>query len=109
MKTYSGRRDKSATCHVWIIEAGDSRALPLRLDLFNHSPTGFEWGYAGSGPAQTALAILADATGDDQLALRLHQRFKFDRIATLQRDKDWSMTQNAVLAFVRDNADRLAG
>ena len=34
----------------------DGRKLNPRLDLFNHSPTGFEWGYGGSGPAQTALA-----------------------------------------------------
>ena len=26
----------------------------------NHSPTGFAWGYGGSGPAQLALAILID-------------------------------------------------
>jgi len=33
-------------------------ALPLYLDKVNHSPTGFEWGYEGSGPAQLAFAIL---------------------------------------------------
>lgn len=27
----------------------------------NHSPDGFNWGYTGSGPAQTALAILCVA------------------------------------------------
>jgi hypothetical protein len=32
--------------------------LPLYLDEVNHSPTGFEWGYRGSGPAQLAYAIL---------------------------------------------------
>lgn len=104
MKSYSGKRDKSGICHVWVVEAGDSRALPPRLDLANHSPTGFEWGYAGSGPAQLALAILADATGDDLTAAALHQKFKFERVATLRRDKDWSMTQAAVLAFVQKEA-----
>jgi hypothetical protein len=33
-------------------------ALDPRLDLANKSPSGFEWGFSGSGPAQTALAIL---------------------------------------------------
>ena len=28
---------------------------------YNHSPDGFNWGYAGSGPAQLALAILLHA------------------------------------------------
>ena len=36
-----------------------------RLDLREHSMTGFEWGFAGSGPAQLALAILADTIGDE--------------------------------------------
>jgi hypothetical protein len=29
--------------------------LPMHLDLINHSPTGFAWGYNGSGPAQLAF------------------------------------------------------
>lgn len=29
-----------------------------------HSPTGFEWGYGGSGPADLALSILADVLGE---------------------------------------------
>lgn len=32
--------------------------VPLYLDEVNHSPTGFEWGYYGSGPSQLAYAIL---------------------------------------------------
>ena len=54
--------------------------LPLRLDLWNHSPTGFEFGYGGSGPAQLALAILADCCGDE-LAVKYHQAFKWAVIA----------------------------
>ena len=50
--------------------------LPLRLDLRNHSPSGFEFGYGGSGPAQLALAILADCCGD-RVALDCYQRFKW--------------------------------
>ena len=49
---------------VTVGEDGKSRRLDLRLDLRNHSPTGFSWGYGGSGPAQLALAICADVYGD---------------------------------------------
>ena len=42
----------------------------------NHSPDGFQWGYGGSGPAQLALALLLDVTGNAELSGRLHQRFK---------------------------------
>jgi len=47
-----------------------------------HSPDGFEWGYPGSGPADTALSILTDYFGDDpslveeSKAFLLHQHFK---------------------------------
>ncbi len=58
--------------------------------VFNHSPDGFNWGYAGSGPAQLALAILLEALGygvpeykrGDPLPK--YQRFKRDHVA------DWS-------------------
>lgn len=46
------------------------------LRLRNHSPTGFAWGYAGSGPAQLALAILLQAGVEERRALLLYQRFK---------------------------------
>jgi len=54
--------------------------LPPRNDLCDHSPTGFAWGYGGSGPAQLALAILADVY-DDEFALANYQQFKWDVVA----------------------------
>jgi hypothetical protein len=59
-KVYSGNRGRDSNS-VEVRGHGSTRTRPLelRLDLFNHSPTGFEWGYGGSGPAQLALAILA--------------------------------------------------
>jgi hypothetical protein len=82
---------------------GKTEDLDLRLDLANHSPTGFCWGYGGSGPAQTALAILADYFEDDQTALRLYQQFKSLVIAALPMDQDFEITgeqiNNAILAI----------
>lgn len=72
-----------------------AEALPLRLDLANHSPTGFEWGYLGSGPAQLALALLADCLGDDQEALRLHQKFKANVVSQIQAET-WRMTAGKI-------------
>ena len=43
--------------------------------IVNHSPTGFAWGYSGSGPAQLALALLLKYT-DENKASRLYQEFK---------------------------------
>ena len=70
-------------------------ALPWRLDLVNHSPTGLEWGYGGSGPAQLALALLADALQDDEAALRLYQTFKWEVVASLPW-QEWTLTQGDV-------------
>jgi Family of unknown function (DUF6166) len=102
VKVYSGRLDHNGAAVVRVTKDGDSRALRLRLDISNHSPTGFMWGYAGSGPAQLALAILADALGDDQAALRLHQRFKFRVICALKRDSPWLLSEKEVLAAVKE-------
>src|SRR4030043_200466 len=46
------------------------------LKVYNHSPTGFSFGYDGSGPAQAALAILLEVT-DRKTALALYQKFKW--------------------------------
>jgi hypothetical protein len=101
-KSYCGRRGPDGLAVVRVIELdGSTRPLRLRLDLTNHSPTGFEWGYDGSGPAQLALALLADATGDDEAAVRLHQQFKFAVIGRLQRDQSWIMSELHVLSQAR--------
>lgn len=86
MKTYEGRREGYA-----VVVTVDNRPLNPRLDLFNHSPTGLEWGYPGSGPAQLALAILADHLADNEQALSLHQRFKWAVIAVLP-NRSWTLT-----------------
>lgn len=50
------------------------------LGIRQHSPTGFAWGYGGSGPAQLALAILLRVVGADA-ALAHYQAFKRDHVA----------------------------
>lgn len=48
--------------------------------VWNHSPDGFNWGYAGSGPAQLALAILLNYLAEND-AVRYHQDFKVSIVA----------------------------
>ncbi len=64
-------------------DAGALVDIPQRFVV--HSPTGFEFGYGGSGPADLALNVLALLV-PPQEAWRLHQRFKFDCIAKIPRD-----------------------
>jgi hypothetical protein len=86
MKRYEGIREGRA-----VIVTVDGRRLNPRLDLWNHSPSGFEWGYGGSGPAQLALAILADHLQDDEQAFNFHHRFKWAVIAELP-GRGWRLT-----------------
>lgn len=58
--------------------------------VVNHSPTGFNWGYAGSGPSQLALAILLELRPD--IAKQLYQKFKEQYITKLSQDKDFKFT-----------------
>ena len=86
MKRYEGRREGYA-----FVVTVNERPLNPRLDLWKHSPTGFECGYGGSGPAQLALALLAKHLGDDERAVALHQDFKWALVAKLPRT-GWTLT-----------------
>jgi hypothetical protein len=106
-KTYCGRGGANGA-EVWVEEAQPedgaaagatvSRSLPLHLELRDHSPTGFAWGYSASGPAQLALALAMDATGDAELALRHYQELKRRLVAGWQGE--WSITAQQVREFL---------
>lgn len=96
MKSYHGRRTDQR-CEVVVREDGETRPLAPRLDLRSHSLTGFEWGYAGSGPAQLALA--ADALGDDDRARAVYQRLKFRLVGSLPRE-EWVLTEDRIRSAV---------
>jgi hypothetical protein len=84
MKTYiASRSDGHPVIRVLDDrKRGSRRLLPARsLRIHNHSPYGFEWGYGGSGPAQLALAILLDLTGEVGIATARYQPFKWAFIA----------------------------
>src|SRR6478672_11221997 len=103
-KTYIGtphRESVSGQSLVTVCDGQKSEPLPLRLDLFNHSPTGFSWGYGGSGPAQLALALLANALADDDRAVRLHQDFKFKVMACWPEGERWWITAEQIAAVVK--------
>ena len=92
MTAFRGYRDSEGICHLYIIEGEAEREIsPDRsLQVYNHSPTGFEWGYGGSGPSQLSLAIMLEVTNDDRKALSLYYDFKYDVIAGLA-DEEWTL------------------
>jgi len=105
-KVYVGERLNSGLS-VHVKETGQP-IRPLEHHV-RHSPTGFECGYAGSGPADLARCILIDhfdcadtrhqtgighedSDGPAQQVERLYQPFKFAVIALLPSDSDWQLT-----------------
>lgn len=98
-KTYFGKIEGDLEWSVFVTNGIETLPLNLRLDLENHSPTGFSWGYYGSGPSQLALALLADATGNDAESVRLHQTFKNEKIATIPKENEWTMTQKEIMEW----------
>jgi hypothetical protein len=76
MRTYIGTADGTAGAHT--VEVHETIHLPgvispdhhiqligLLTHHVKHSPTGFSWGYGGSGPAELARCILIDHLADD--------------------------------------------
>jgi len=104
------RREKIYACErvggevnpVWVRLGQVRYVLAPRRDIYDHSPTGFEWGFGGSGPAQLALAILADyLEDDDPLALDLHHPFK-ERFVARWADDAWAMTGETIDEWITE-------
>jgi hypothetical protein len=96
---YAGERRGAES---WVTRDGRPLAILDSLAVRNHSPTGFNWGYGGSGPAQLALAILIDFTGNKTIAEGLYQDFKFAVIANLDEQR-WVITGAQIRQWLSDN------
>jgi len=85
MKVYEGGRSLDGS-----IVTVDGKPLAPRYDLKRLSKTGFEWTFEGAGPAQLALALLADHLGDDREALARYEGFMREVVAHL--DNAWRLS-----------------
>lgn len=88
MKTYFGKRNYAGDAIVIVSDLRDGTTYERRLrHIARHSPTGFEWAYSGSGPADLAYSLLVDHFGGDAIAARrakaIYQAFKHRVIAHL--------------------------
>lgn len=98
---YSGRNAHDVFKRMW--PDGEVKRLPLEpsLKVAYHSPTGFSWGYLGSGPSQLALALLLDATSVPETALAHYQEFKQAFIGGWPLDGEWVMFRSDILNWLR--------
>lgn len=99
MKVYHGLRlgpDTASEVEVIVTDAhGPGKPLRHRV---RHSPTGFNWGYAGSGPADLARSILWDCLGREP-DTSLYQAFKAQFVATWM-ETEWSIDEPTIIAWV---------
>lgn len=95
MKIYRGHRYElhrvTVTVEQTDPQAGGRRALQHHV---KHSPTGFEWGYAGSGPADLARCLLIDVLQEDNPAPELYQAFKLAVVAGLP--DAWELSEEQI-------------
>ena len=107
---YRGFRNTKGGAQV---DRSDGKKLRAREDLINHSPTGFEWGYGGSGPSQLALAMLADTLYDrmpnkpeaDRMTMKVYQDFKRHIISGLP-SSTWQLDQDAVFNWFLEHVKK---
>ncbi len=123
-KLYTGKRthtDIIGTVEVITHQQGNKvRKRKLRHIPF-HSPSGFSWGYGGSGPADLALAILVDylrerppAQGytDPTFSLwtvksqawKYHQPFKWHFVAKFE--DDWELYDTQIEQWLKKEETR---
>lgn len=103
MRTYTGLR-AMGTCSVKVADDGRDRDPPAepRTYWLAHVETRllnvrahFEWGFYGPGPRHVALSLLADATGDDELAIQYFDRF-YHTVAEFPRDDGFTITDQQI-------------
>ncbi len=68
-----------------LYRTAEGRAVATLDHIVRHSPTGIEWGYAGAGPADLALSLLARVAGMD-LARRHYHAFLHEVVSSLPYD-----------------------
>lgn len=96
-EVYQGRRKPDGALEI--LADGEPLDIKPSLKVSNHSPTGFECGYGGSGPAQSALAILLDYTGKRNFAARFHQDFKWKYTSPVP-ENGFIVTADAIDQFI---------
>ena len=81
-----------------VFKDGEIFSPDRSLAIRNHSPTGFSWGYNGSGCAQLALAILLEVT-DRVTAEQLYQDYK--RSVTSMLPDTWKLDSEDVREWLK--------
>ena len=105
---YVGRRHQGALVVIRLPE-GTELTPERSLDLVKHSPSGFEVGYRGSGPAQLACGLLLDYYDDEPFVREHYIAFRSRVISQLECEGPaacWHLTGediDAAMATITDD------
>jgi len=113
MKVYKVERRAEKGGPVGVIATVNGQPL---IHIVHHSPTGFEFGYGGSGPADLALSILANYFGEEPSEKALyhgrckcwkpHQDFKWRFIAP-QQGNSFEITEDTISSWIVETKQEL--
>ena len=100
MKIYRGKRlgvspDTCSDVSI-TVQQDDGTIKNLRHRVY-HSPTGMNWGYAGSGPSDLALSILWDLY-DTEPDMPFYMAFKHRFVAGWK--EEWEITESDIRGWV---------
>lgn len=99
MKVYKGHKDHAYGGQIVFVTSDDEAVRPHELvNVGEHSLDGFNWGYAGSGPADLAFSILADFLETREIAPAVYQMFKNDFIS--KADDELRITGDQILDWL---------
>ena len=96
---YLGERNNYGV-EVRVSEGFDNYKLK---HIKRHSPTGLEYGYAGSGPADLALSILTDLF-NPEVADRYYQSFKHEVISNLNGES-FTLSGSGIIKWMEDKKE----
>lgn len=112
MKLYKIIRISPSSVHVMVVNTINKETYQLK-HVGTHG-SGFNFGYPGSGPADLAWSLLADALSEtdlsyfeqqsgDFLSNVLHQRYKEDVIAGLSEQREHFIYEMEIHQWIRKN------
>lgn len=113
MRTYFGHAPTEERASVVFVR--DVRGPKPLVHHIRHSPTGFNWGEGGEGPADLARSILFDSFGiyecpaspeecqcESLWVEPTYQAFKSDVVSKLEAGEDWKLLQQDVTDWTFD-------
>ena len=101
MKTFTGKRNPNGSTEVWVLDGQGGHLLDPAPSL-RVANKRTQHQLLNGGPAQHALALLLEHTGDEELASMAHQMFKCEVVANW--GQAWTVTGLSIDTWLSGHA-----